>query len=143
MKNFVNILLPLLVLVCTFYAFKCEQKEFQKLEAMMAVDTIPDHPIFEEYKLVWTGFSIHHYDSYSVIDGSLPHNEGYVVTVSDTSITSPLMGYMPIKWTSDSTMVYPGNDKNYNCTFTIHDNWSWIECKLYQVGELTYHAKLY
>lgn len=139
MKNFINFFLPLLVFACTFYAFKCEQTHFQKLETIMATDTVPSQP----YKLVWTGFSIHRYDSYSHFNGDMAESNGYIVTVSDTSITSPLMGYIPIKWTSDTTLVCSQNNQNYNCTFIIHDNWSWIECKLVQHGDVTYHAKLY
>ena len=102
-------------------------------------DTIPSQP----YKLVWTGFSIHHYDNYSFIDGSLPHNEGYVVTVTDSSITSPLTGYLKIKWTSDSTLIYPTTNPNWSYTVTIHNNWEWMEYKIIEEGKVNYHAKLY
>jgi hypothetical protein len=138
MKSFINFTAIVLTLFVTFCAFKGQQKEFQQWESVVS-DTVPS----QSYKMVWTGFSIHHYDNYTQINGDMVQSDGYVVTVSDTSITSPLMGYMPIKWTSDTTLVCSQNNENYNCTFTIHDNWNWIECKLIQHGEVIYHAKIF
>lgn len=136
MNKFINLLAIVVTFTLTFCAFTEQKKVFQQWKAQIT-DTVPT------YNLTWTGFSIHRYENMSQFDGSLVQSEGYVATISDTSITCALTGYLVMKWTSDTTMAYQFANPNYSYIVTFHDNWSWIEYKMVEYDKIVSHTKLY